>query len=257
MSRSIDHAAQARAEFRRLWGVSEPGRPGPSPGRSARDIARVGMVLADEAGLGGVTMRAVAERLGVSAMSLYNQVPGKAELLEVMLDEASAETAEGLAQAMASLPWPSRARTVARANWDSFLRHPWMLQLEAYRPVLGPGVMLKYDLELAAFEGLGLTDPEMDQALGSLLGLVRGCAATAIDADASLRRGDVDDMEWWNARRSHLEALGLEKRYPLATRVGAAVGEQEKAPSSPAASLAFGLEAWIAGVERRLGHASD
>ncbi len=49
--------------------------------------------LADAEGLGALSMRRVAERLGVGTMSLYTYVPGKAELLDVMLDTVLAEVA--------------------------------------------------------------------------------------------------------------------------------------------------------------------
>ena len=48
------------------------------------------MALADEAGLAALSMRALAGRLGVEAMSLYHHVPGKEALLDAMVDRCSA-----------------------------------------------------------------------------------------------------------------------------------------------------------------------
>ena len=67
-------------------GRAEPPRRGRGPRRSVADVVEAALALADADGLEAVTMRAVAERLGTSPMSLYTYVPGKAELLDLMLD---------------------------------------------------------------------------------------------------------------------------------------------------------------------------
>jgi len=47
---------------------------------------------------------------------------------------------------------------VARQTWDELLRHPWLLQVEEYRPWIGPNGSAKYEWQLAAVEGAGFTD---------------------------------------------------------------------------------------------------
>ena len=69
-----------------LWRETEPPRRGPRPRHSVDDVVEAAIAIADADGLDAVTMRAVAERLGISPMSLYTYVPGKAELLDLMLD---------------------------------------------------------------------------------------------------------------------------------------------------------------------------
>src|SRR5687767_2606640 len=69
-----------------LWRRSQPSRRGPRPRLSVDDVVDAAIALADEAGLEAVSIRALAERLGVSAMTLYTYVPGKTELLDLMLD---------------------------------------------------------------------------------------------------------------------------------------------------------------------------
>ena len=58
------------------------------------DTQEIAIALADEQGLGAVSMRALAARLGMSAMTLYGYVPGKEELLDLMLDRVSAPDPE-------------------------------------------------------------------------------------------------------------------------------------------------------------------
>src|ERR687893_1769658 len=73
-----------------LW--REPGRAGRS-GLGVDGIVAAAIELADAEGLGALTMRRVAERLGVGTMSLYTHVPAKGELLDLMLDTVLGEVA--------------------------------------------------------------------------------------------------------------------------------------------------------------------
>src|SRR5262245_7512878 len=75
-----------------LWGTRDRASRGPKPGLTVDRIVAVALALADQVGLEGLSMRAVAERLGVGTMSLYRYVPGKAELLDVMVDRVCTET---------------------------------------------------------------------------------------------------------------------------------------------------------------------
>src|SRR6266536_4823913 len=77
-----------------LWRTSERASRKGKPDLSVEVIVRTAIELADTAGLTALSMRRVAERLGVGTMSLYTYVPGKAELLDVMLDVVYAETTE-------------------------------------------------------------------------------------------------------------------------------------------------------------------
>ena len=101
-------------------------------------------------------MRKVAERLGVGTMSLYTYVPGKAELLDLMVDASvgPSTTVDGR--------WRERLEQIAREQWERYHRHPWLLEITMVRPVLGPNVTARYEHELQAIDGIGLTDIEMD-----------------------------------------------------------------------------------------------
>ena len=99
-------------------------------------------------GLAAVTMRALAARLGVSAMTLYGYVPGKDELLDLMLDALYARMPRPPWRAGSG--WRARARAVAEANRALYAAHPWAAAVSTARPPLGPGLMAKYEHELAA-----------------------------------------------------------------------------------------------------------
>ncbi|MCA1656013.1 MAG: TetR/AcrR family transcriptional regulator, partial [Pseudonocardiaceae bacterium] len=72
-----------------MWGDGPaPRSRGPKQGLTVDRIVRAGIEIADADGLAALSMRRVAERLGVGTMSLYTYVPAKAELVDVMYDRA-------------------------------------------------------------------------------------------------------------------------------------------------------------------------
>jgi AcrR family transcriptional regulator len=230
-----------------LWRVPAPTRRGPRPRLDLDAVVAEAIALADEQALGAVTMRALAARLGVSAMTLYGYVPGKEELLDLMLDALYA----GMRREpwAAGRGWRERARAVAEANRALFAAHPWAAAVSTARPPLGPGLMAKYEHELAAFDGAGLGDVERDAALSFLLAFVQGIAVAA--ADAADAPGT--DAEWWEAAGPLLARVVDADRYPLAARVGAAAGEAHGSAYDAAHAYAFGLERVLDGLAALAG----
>lgn len=139
--------------------------------------------IADRDGLGGLSMHRLADELGITAMSRYGYVPSKAELLDVMADRAYGEIAPSRDS---DLSWQARLALLAEQHWTVLLAHPWLLQIAASRPLLGPNMTGFYDAELAAVDGLGLTDIDMDLIASLLDDYVRGAAR---DAGRSFRFG--------------------------------------------------------------------
>ncbi len=188
-------------------------------------------------------MRRLADRLGVGTMSLYAHVPGRAELIDLMVDAAFAEVRYE-AGALDPADWRAALETVARRNWELFDRHRWLLDVDTTRPPLGPGTIGKYDAELGALVGIGLDDVEMDQILTLVLEHVRSTARQALAADAERST----DGEWWTVAGPVLAGLLDAARYPLAARVGEAAGSTYDAPADPHRAYAFGLRTILDGV---------
>jgi AcrR family transcriptional regulator len=229
-----------------LWGTRERGARGPKPGLTVDGIVAAAIEIADAEGLEGLSMRRVAERLGVGTMSLYRYVPGKVEVLDVMVDRVSGETER---PDDFSGGWRARLEQVARENRRLYERHPWLLQAFLGRPPLGPNVMAKYDYELRAIEGIGLSDVEMDSVLTLVLGYVRGWAASAVEsARAPEQTGQTDD-QWWTAFEPLVEKVFDAERYPLAARVGSAATERYQGTYDPQHAFEFGLERLLDGIE--------
>jgi AcrR family transcriptional regulator len=230
-----------------LWRDREqrPAR-GRRPTLTVDAIVTAAVEMADEAGLGALSMRALAGRLGVGTMSLYTHVPGKAELVDVMLDTVLGETARP-----DELPdgWRERLELVARENAALYHRHPWMLEIIAFRPPMGPGVIAKYDFELRALEGIGLSDVEMDSVLTLVLGYVQASARQALEATLVEQRTGLTDDEWWAAQAPLLEQVLEPERFPTASRVGTAASKEYQGLWDPGHTFEFGLERVLDGID--------
>ena len=105
-----------------------------------------------------------------------------------------------------------------------------------------------YDAELAAVDGLGLTDIDLDLIVSLLDGYVRGAARGAVDAASAQARTGMSDQQWWEAYGPLLAEVLDPARYPTAVRVGSAAGAEYDAAHDPARSFEFGLQRIIDGI---------
>jgi AcrR family transcriptional regulator len=246
MKRERSGAGDPAAVLELLWGVREEGpRRGPRPALSLDGIVRRAIELADRDGLEAVTMRRLANALGVGPMALYTYVPGKAELLDLMLDAVYDELPRA---AWSGDGWRERLTAVARDNRALFEAHPWAAAISTGRPPLGPGLMAKYEHELSAFEHAGLDDVDTDAALTFLLDFVRTCALAANDARAADRDTGMSDAQWWSANAPLLERVLDPEAFPTAARVGSAAGAAQGGAYSPERAWQFGLERVLDGL---------
>jgi AcrR family transcriptional regulator len=220
-------------------------RHGPRQGLTVGQIVTAATALADADGLEAVTMRRLADNLGVVPMTLYTYVPGKAELLDLMLDAAYQRMPR---TDTAGQPWRQRVTAIAAENRALFEAHPWAAAISTGRPPLGPGLMAKYEHELAALDGIGLDDIQMDAALTHLLTFVQAWAGAAAGAEAAGRDTAMDEEQWWAASGPLLEKVLDPGAYPLAARVGTAAGTAHRAAYDPHHAYDFGLQTILDGL---------
>lgn len=233
-----------------LWGLpdAKARRKGPPRSVAVPQIVDAALELADNSGLSALTMRAVAQRVGISPMSVYTYVPGKPELLDLMVDALYARMAP---YDWGTAPWRERLVAVAEANRAMLSQHPWMTEVAAIsRPPLGPGVMAKYENELAAFDDVGLSDLEIDAALTYLLGFVQSHCRAAHDARRAITDSALSDAEWWAANEPILARAFDPAAYPRAVRIGAAAGEAQGAAWDDERAWSFGLTRTLDGLEK-------
>lgn len=178
-------------------------------------------------------------------MSLYTYVPGKAELLDLMLDAAYAAMPR---TETAGQSWRQRLTQVADENRKLYRAHPWAATLSTIRPPLGPGAISKYEHELSAFDGLGLDDVTTDACLTYLLSFVESCARAKTNAWLTQRDSAMDDRQWWMANAPLLARVVDEQAYPRATRIGAAAGAAHNSTYDPDHAYEFGLQRVLDGI---------
>ncbi len=229
-----------------LWGLGQtPRSRGPKQGLTVERIVQAGIEIADAEGLAAVSMRRVADRLGVGTMSLYTYVPSKAELVDVMFDRAIGSAARPEVEG----GWREKLTAIARSAWDLYLRHPWLLQVMAMsRPPLGPNSIAEYDHQLRAVDGIGLTELEMDSVVSMVGVYVQGTARAAVEAASSAQDTGQTDDEWWSVYAPLLEKVFDAEKYPVAARVGAIAGETYQSAYDPKHGFEFGLARILDGV---------
>jgi AcrR family transcriptional regulator len=226
----------------------DPPRRGPRQRLTLDQIVDDAIDVADGEGLAAVTMRVLARRLGIGAMTLYTYVENRNDLVVLMVDQSFGRPLPPMAGTLRD-----RLRLVAEVQLDDCRKHPWLLEVHGLRPWLGPNVTERYEWQLSAVEGVGLDDVEMDQAVTLVVGFASNVARSEQAVRAAEKESGVSDLEWWEANAGPLSEVMAHRDYPIAGRVGQAAGEAYQAGTDPARELSFGLERIIDGIEAYVG----
>jgi AcrR family transcriptional regulator len=222
-----------------LWGRGKAPTRGPRQGLDVERIAAAAMAVADAGGLGALSMRRVAEALGVGTMSLYTYVPGKPELIDVMLDRVAAEQTEPVraaAAAAAAAPddagaWRAALEVYARTSWELLHRHPWVLEISGTRAALGPNELDVYEAAHRGIAHLDVSGRDRSRVVNVVAGYVAGAARLSTDAMLAEQRTGISDDDWWNARSPILDEVMTDERYPALAKL-ALDGAHEQEPDA-------------------------
>ncbi|MER5183138.1 TetR/AcrR family transcriptional regulator [Streptomyces sp. NPDC002896] len=218
-----------------LWGEQDQPTRGPKPSLTPHRIASAAVALADAEGLDAVSMNKVAAEFGVSAMALYRYVPGKSELVDLMVESVLAEAPD---LSSAGSDWRDQVREWAHQCWKVYQAHPWGLAATAMRrQVMGPNQLAWLDAALAALEPTGLTAAQRHQVFLLVVGLVRNLAQQLLDFDE-------DHSREWNRLTDELLDRHAD-RFPALTR---AIADGAFAPAA-IDPLEFGLDRILDGVQ--------
>ena len=246
-----------------LWNLtpgSETTPRGPKPAFTVSDIVAAATDIADTEGFDAVSMRAVGERLGRTAMAIYTYVPGKAELIDLMFDrvllelDVSYDLTDG---------WRAAARRWALDTWDFYLRHPWVHQVSAARPVLGPGSYATMERPAEIFASAGVGPADVLKLVGTVSGFVLGMTRQIAELRAATRNLDQSELEWWTTQSQLMAELvpDVGVRYPRLTAAEAdGAFEFEHEPDQYLEQEArngfeFGLERVLDGIEAYVSRA--
>lgn len=156
----------------------------------------------DESGARGLSMRAVATRLGVAPNALYSHIADKAALVDAVLDDLIGEIPlpPGDAAPRAGLT------TLMSDSFDALVQHPDLVALSLARQGSGgPQAWRLGDRMLEMFAEARVPEPRAREALRALVVHMMGCAAFATQYDRSMGSPHHDLA---TVRRDYLRALG-------------------------------------------------
>jgi AcrR family transcriptional regulator len=138
--------------------------PEPRAPLSKERVLRTAVALADEGGIESLTMRRLAQELGVEAMSLYHYVAKKDDILDGILDLVLMEI---------ELPgdtnhWKTALRRCSVSAHDVFVRHPWAPALMNSSPTVRAPRLRVMEFILATLRGAGFSAAMTDHAYHAL-----------------------------------------------------------------------------------------
>ncbi|MEU6271961.1 TetR/AcrR family transcriptional regulator [Streptomyces populi] len=164
------------------------------------EILDAAVAIADEHGVDAVSMRALADRVGVTPMALYRHVKDKAALLDGMVGRLL----------IALLPtdpveehsWDERLRALAHAARKVTQQHPWAAHLLFSRPAVTPDGLRAVDIIYTALIEAGVPEPQVPRLERLISTFVIGFAASEASGrfapgagDPRGRRGRLDGGE--------------------------------------------------------------
>ncbi|WP_328484045.1 TetR/AcrR family transcriptional regulator [Streptomyces sp. NBC_00377] len=193
-----------------IWARAERTGRGPKPAYTRADIAAAAVRTADEGGLDAVSMRHVAAVLGCGTMSLYNYVPRKEDLYELMVDAVSGEheTWEP------SGDWRADILRVARDTRALMKRHPWLPRLMS--PVYGfsPHALRYLEHCLACLDPLDMKYGMKMQLIAMLNGVVTTYTANELATAERTRSLPWSEEEENAVRIAYLGSQVASGAYP-------------------------------------------
>ncbi|XVU27123.1 TetR/AcrR family transcriptional regulator [Actinoplanes sp. CA-054009] len=154
------------------------------------------LALVDERGLAAMSMRAVAERVGLTSMALYPYVGGKDALLDGLVDLLNIELGADVGDADGGLDWRRRLRALGRAVRALADKHPGAFPLLLTRPVAGASASWLTAALRGVLHDAGVPEkavPRMARMiLAFLLGFATGAATGGLPAGEAPGEFDED-----------------------------------------------------------------
>ena len=212
----------------------ESGRKGREPLTRQR-VLRAALALADRGGLEALTMRGVGQELGVEAMSLYNHVAGKDDILDGLVDMVFAEIEVPCTDG----DWKSAMRRRAISAREALTRHRWAIGLMESRLHAGPANLSHHDSVLRCLREAGFSVAMAAHAYSALDSYIYGFALTQTTLP-------FDTGEQAAAVAETILGSAPDKAYPYLAEIAS---EHVMRPGySYAAEFEFGLDLLLDGL---------
>ena len=205
---------------------------------SRERVLRKALVLADKGGLEALTMRQLGRALGVEAMSLYNHVASKEDVLDGLIDLMFSEIDLPCDQG----DWKTAMRQRAISAREVLGRHRWATGLMESRTHPGPANLRHHDSVLRCLREAGFSLPLAAHAYSALDSYIYGFALqqASLPFDTGEQAAKVAETVM-----GQFPAAGA---YPYLAEIAT---EHVMRPGySYAAEFEFGLDLLLDGLER-------
>ncbi|MEQ0561944.1 TetR/AcrR family transcriptional regulator [Amycolatopsis sp. NEAU-NG30] len=239
-----------------LWrargGTGEPAR-GRRPTLTIERIVAAAIGIADADGLAAASMHRVAKELGAGTMTLYTYVPGKAELVDLMVDDVLVGRRLPRPGEPRPEDWRAQVALYAERTREAYRKHPWLCEVSRVRPPLGPGRLAGQEYLLSIMDELGLP-PKQAVAAANGIGTYVDANAALEAEDTRLERSTGQSTEaWWHQRSSFWENYFVVDEHPAMNRIWLGGGFEQNAKAQGDAAYEFGLNRMLDGIEALLG----
>jgi AcrR family transcriptional regulator len=239
----IDDAERERRRYSLLWEGQQRGTRGRKPSLALSDLVQAGISIADAEGLEAVSMNRIARSVGSGVMSLYRYVPGKDELVDLMVESVLGEIDYPDPPPQG---WRARLEVSARREWRMYRRHPWVLQVvSTVRLPMGPHMVRDVDWMLWAVDELDCDADTKLWLVMMVMAYVQGAGLLLTGERNAAGKGEAGAQEWWDARepelRKRIEAIG-------ATTLAKLTSELSR-PLDLDTWFEFGLQRTLDGIE--------
>ena len=199
-------------------------------------VVAAGIELADRDGIESISMRRLAQELGVEAMSLYTHVRNKDDLLDGMVDAVIGK----IPTSADSADWKTSLRQMALAARNIILTHPWAPRLIESRTTPGPATMRYINTVIGLLREGGFTIAQAHHALHIL-----GSRALGFTQDLFDDSGDLEPETAASLASEIGAALPYVAEMALAVAHGGALG-----PCDDDSEFEFALDFILDGLDR-------
>jgi AcrR family transcriptional regulator len=201
---------------------------------SREQVAAAALELLDRDGLEALSMRRLAEQLGVGTMTLYGYFRSKDELLDAVIDAAVADREPHVFEG----PWQEQIRQLMQASRRGLGRHPGLVKVRADRPVLRPEALRFAEAGLTILRGAGFGRTDAARSFRLLFTYVFGYVSFSPDETAEEARRDS---------RAASSVLPIDE-YPMLRDTSEELAEAMAGQET----FEFGLDRIIGGLEAHL-----
>ena len=216
-------------------------KPGKPRTLTRERVLRTALALADDRGLEQLTMRKLAKELDVEAMSLYNHVASKGDLLDGMIELVFSE----IEPPAAGADWRAELRKRALSTRAALLRHRWAVGQMEGRTSHGPSNLRVHDAVLGCLRAAGFSIELTVHAMSVQDAYIYGFALQQTDMSSQTAE-DFADV----AQRQMVDYADVLADYPnLVEVVG---GYVATAGYDYNREFVFGFDVILDGLERLL-----